>query len=203
LKDGCKIGINVLGRIRSFKIIRDNSNIIMNKINILNLSNNKNSNDDDMNEKAILNEDKIKLSTINILENHVDKTINYIYSFNIKALFIMAFSLGDHTISCDLSRNYLKLIEIKKNDDCESGMCSSMKHLSVKKTNIEDAYIWMIRGLSLASIGIMIEMYMIYLDKLLDYDCIEEIVLLFVQIIVYIFLAVESKKRYRYSYLNK
>jgi hypothetical protein len=158
LKYGCKIGINILSRIRSFKIIRDNSNIIMNKMNILNLSNNKISNDDDMSNKTILNEDKMISSTINILENDVDKTINYIYSCNIKALFMMAFSLGDHTISCDLSRNYLKLIEIRKNDDCKSGMCSTMKHLGVKKTNIEDAYIWMVRGLSFASIGIYVYM---------------------------------------------
>jgi hypothetical protein len=146
--------MHVLNRIRSFKIIRDNCNVIIDKVHILNLNNKKILDTDDMNDKNILNEDRMILSTIDILENNVDKTINYIYSYNMKYLFMMAFVLGDHTISCDLSRNYLKLIEKNNNEKkCES-VCSSMVHLNVKGTHIEDAHIWMIRALSFASIGI-------------------------------------------------
>jgi hypothetical protein len=39
------------------------------------------------------------------------------------------------------------------------------------------------------------KMYMIELDKLLDYDCVEEIVLLFVQIIVYIISCCRIQKK--------
>lgn len=98
-------------------------------------------------------------STVTILEV-VTESVKNMMLFASRYIATVAIPLAEFSVSCDVSRYHLKLLEAQTQPGQGQGRPGS---LGVKKTDksldIGDAMVWILRGLSFAGLGMILSAY--------------------------------------------